>query len=256
MRNQRRLTFTTLKRVIEDTDTPAGRAFDLLVYFLIVLSLVSFSVETIPDLSATVTRSMEAIELVTVLLFTMEYFLRLLVSTPKRKYLFSFYGIVDLVAILPFFLGVGVDARTVRVLRLLRLFRVLKLARYSSAIQRYHRALSIAKEELVLFLVVTAILLYLAAVGIYYCESDVQPEKFGSVFHCLWWAVATLSTVGYGDVYPITIGGKVFTTFVLLIGLGVISVPAGLLASALAKARRLEDDDRESKDKGSEHADE
>ena len=84
----------------------------------------------------------------------------------------------------------------------------------------------------------------MAAVGIYYFESDAQPEQFGSVFHCLWWGVATLTTVGYGDVYPITVGGRIFTFVILLIGLGVISVPAGLVASALAKARQLEDDAR------------
>ena len=80
-------------------------------------------------------------------------------------------------------------------------------------------------------------LLYLSSVGIYYFESDAQPEQFKSVFHSLWWSVATLTTVGYGDVYPVTVGGKVFTFFVLMIGLGIVAVPAGLVASALAKAR-------------------
>jgi voltage-gated potassium channel len=84
-------------------------------------------------------------------------------------------------------------------------------------------------------------LLYFSAVGIYYFENDAQPEKFASVFHSLWWSVATLTTVGYGDIYPVTVGGKVFTFLVLLIGLGIVSVPAGLVASALSKARQLED---------------
>jgi len=124
---------------------------------------------------------------------------------------------------------------------MLRLFRVLKLVRYSKAIQRFHRAFIIAREELVLYFFVTLLLLFLAAVGIYYFEHDVQPDTFASVFHSLWWAVATLTTVGYGDVYPITVGGKVFTFIVLLIGLGVVSVPAGLVASALSKAREMDD---------------
>jgi voltage-gated potassium channel len=84
------------------------------------------------------------------------------------------------------------------------------------------------------------ILLFLAAVGIYYFENQAQPERFRSVFHSLWWAVATLTTVGYGDVYPITAGGRIFTFFVLLIGLGIVSVPAGLVSSALSKAREFE----------------
>jgi len=101
--------------------------------------------------------------------------------------------------------------------------------------------LLIAREEIVLFGVAAALLLFLAAVGIYYFENEVQPEAFASVFHSLWWAICTLTTVGYGDVYPITTGGKVFTFFVLATGLGIISVPAGLVASALSRARAMED---------------
>ena len=89
------------------------------------------------------------------------------------------------------------------------------------------------------------ILLYLAAVGIYYFENPAQPEQFASVFHSLWWAVTTLTTVGYGDVYPVTVGGRVFTFLVLMLGLGVVSVPAGSVASALGKARELEEDEDE-----------
>ena len=95
-------------------------------------------------------------------------------------------------------------------------------------------------EELVLFVAATVVLLFLAAVGIHHFESEAQPDVFTSVFHSLWWAVATLTTVGYGDVYPITAGGRVFTFAVLLVGLGVVSVPAGLVASALSKAREME----------------
>jgi voltage-gated potassium channel len=87
---------------------------------------------------------------------------------------------------------------------------------------------------------VTLLLLYLSAVGIYYFEHDAQPDLYSSVFHSLWWAVATLTTVGYGDVYPITVGGRIFTFLVLLVGLGVVSVPAGLVASALSKAREMD----------------
>ena len=167
--------------------------------------------------------------------------MRIYVASPKRKYIFSFFGLVDLIAILPFFVGLSVDLRSIRALRLLRLFRILKLARYSTAVRRFHRALIIAKEEIILFLSAALIILYLAAVGIYQFENEAQPEAFGSVFHCLWWAVATLTTVGYGDVYPITVGGRIFTFVILVIGLGVISVPAGLVATALAQARKMED---------------
>ncbi len=108
--------------------------------------------------------------------------------------------------------------------------------RYNKAIRRFHIAIMVAKEELVLYLILTLMVLYFAAVGIYYCEHDAQPKEFASVFHSLWWAVATVTTVGYGDVYPITTGGRIFTFLVLLVGLGVVSVPAGLVASAFSKA--------------------
>lgn len=232
----------TLKQVVEETDTPLGRGFDLFIQGLIVLSLISFSVETLPNLSSSLQLWLRGFEIFSVIVFSIEYVLRVYVATPRRSYVLSFFGIVDIVAILPFYIATSVDLRSVRTFRLLRLFRIFKLARYSVAVRRFHVALKIAKEEIVLFLSATLILLYLAAVGIYYFESDSQPEQFGSVFHSLWWAVATLTTVGYGDVYPITIGGRIFTFVILLIGLGVISVPAGLVASALGKARQLEED--------------
>lgn len=231
-----------LRQLLEQPDTRSGRAFDLAIQALIVLSLVSFSLETLPDLSPRALRWLRAIEYLTIAVFTVEYLLRLTVARPPWSYVFSFFGLVDLLAILPFYLGTGIDLRSVRTLRFLRLFRLLKLARYSAAVRRFHRAMKLAKEELVLFLVAALILLYLAAVGIYYFEADAQPETFGSVFHCLWWAVVTLTTVGYGDVYPVTLGGRVFTFFVLLIGIGFVSVPAGLVASAFGKARQLEEE--------------
>ena len=115
--------------------------------------------------------------------------------------------------------------------------------RYSKAIRRFHVAFRLAKEEFVLFAFVAVMILYLSAVGIYYFENEAQPEHFRSVFHSLWWAVATLTTVGYGDVYPVTVGGKIFTFFVLMVGLGIVAVPAGLVASALSKAREEMGDD-------------
>jgi voltage-gated potassium channel len=165
---------------------------------------------------------------------------RIYIARPRRQYVLSFFGFIDLLAILPFYIGLGIDVRAIRAFRLLRLLRILKLARYSAAVRRFYVALSIAKEELVVYLSATLVLLYLSALGIYYFERDAQPDKFASVFDALWWAVATFTTVGYGDVYPITPGGRLFTFFVLLLGLGIVSVPSGIIASALSKARQRE----------------
>lgn len=233
-----------LKQIIESSDTSAGRVFDLTIQFLIIVSLISFSVETIPGLSGIQLSVLSYIETFCVLVFTVEYISRIVVASNRIGFITSFFGVIDLLAILPFYLTTGLDLRVVRAFRLLRLFRVLKLARYSKAIHRFHMALRLAKEELVLFLASSAIVLYLAAVGIYYFENEAQPETFSSVFHSLWWAVVTLTTVGYGDMYPVTTGGKIFTFVVLLVGLGLVSVPAGLVASSLSRARELESKDK------------
>ncbi len=230
-----------LKRIVEHNDTPAGRAFDLSIQALIVLSLVTFSLETLPNLSPETKAWLYRVEVITVLIFTAEYLVRLFLADRKLAFALSFFGVIDLLAILPFYLAIGMDLRSIRIFRFLRVFRAFKMVRYSKAIRRFHRAFIIAREELVLFVIVTLMLLYFSAVGIYFFENDAQPDKFASVFHSLWWSVATLTTVGYGDIYPLTVGGKVFTFFVLLIGLGIVSVPAGLVASALSKARAMED---------------
>lgn len=229
------------KQIVEDTDTPAGRAFDLTIQGLIVLSLVAFSCETLPGLSSGSRWWLRVVEVFTVTIFTAEYLIRLLVADRKVGFITSFFGVIDLLAILPFYLSLGLDLRSVRAFRFLRLFRILKLVRYNAAVKRFHRALLIAWEELVLFGTVALIVLYLAAVGIYYFENEAQPEAFASVFHSLWWAVATLTTVGYGDIYPVTVGGRIFTFLVLIVGLGVVAVPAGLIASALSQARQVDE---------------
>jgi voltage-gated potassium channel len=231
-----------LKRVIDDPNTTVGRVFALTIQSLILVSIVTFSLETLPGLTDAQRSILRYIEIGTVVVFTAEYVIRLALADKPLKFATSFFGIVDLLAIVPFYLSLGIDLRSVRVFRLLRLVRIFKLARYSKALRRFHRALNIAREEVVLFGLFALVVLYLASVGIYYFERDAQPDEFASVFHSLWWATATLTTVGYGDVYPITIGGKCFTFVVLLVGLGIVSVPAGLVASALARAREMDDE--------------
>ncbi|MEX2528642.1 MAG: ion transporter [Gemmatimonadota bacterium] len=229
-----------LKEWVERTDTPAGRAFDLVIQALILLSLATFSLETVPGISPEVLGFLGVTEIVVVLVFTIEYLLRILVADRRRDFIFSFYGLVDLAAILPFYLTTGLDLRSVRAIRLLRLFRILKLGRYSPALHRFREAFFHAKDELILFLGASAIMVYLASVGIYYFENPVQPKAFASVFHAMWWAMVTLTTVGYGDVYPLTLGGRLFTGLVLVVGLGIVSVPAGVVASALSHVRQQE----------------
>ena len=176
------------------------------------------------------------------MLFTVEYVLRVATAPRKLRHVFSFYGIVDLLAILPFYISaVGVDLYLLRIVRMFRVLGIFKLFRYHQAMNRFAKALALAKEEIVVYLLATTMVLYLSAAGIYYFENPTQPEAFSSIVHCLWWAVTTLTTVGYGDIYPVTVGGKVFTFVVLMCGLGIVAVPAGLISAALSKVRQDED---------------
>lgn len=228
-----------LRNIIDSKDSAVGRSFDIGVQLLVVLSTISFTLETLPSLTAEKNDLFRFLELGFISIFTVEYLLRLWVAESKRGFLFSFYGVVDALAILPFYLAIGLDLRSLRLVRLLRLLRILKLVRYSEAINRLALALRLAQEELLLFLAGSLGVIYFAAVGIYYFESSVQPEAFASIPHAMWWAVATLTTVGYGDIYPITAGGKIFTFLILFVGLGLVAMPAGIIASALSKAREL-----------------
>lgn len=226
----------SIKETITDLNSKSGRRFDIFIQILIILSLVAFSLETLPKLKENTRQWLDYFEILCVIIFSVEYALRIIYTENKWKYITSFYGLVDLFAILPFYLSFGVDLRSVRILRIFRVFRILKLVRYNKALNKFKEAAVEAKEEIILFLIITAILLYLSAFGIYIYEHEAQPEKFASVFHSLWWAVSTLTTVGYGDVFPITLGGKIFTFFVLIIGLGIVTVPAGIVASALSRS--------------------
>jgi voltage-gated potassium channel len=102
--------------------------------------------------------------------------------------------------------------------------------------RHFTQAMLMAREQIILFMVITLVLIYFAAVGIYYFENEAQPEHFSSIFDSLWWSIVTLTTVGYGDVYPITVGGRMFTFFILLIGLGIVVIPTGIISSSLTKA--------------------
>ncbi|WP_347922637.1 ion transporter [Pontimicrobium sp. SW4] len=225
-----------IKSFVEFNDNKLSRWFAFFIQALILLSLITFSVETLPNLAPQTRTILRVIEVTCVVVFTIEYILRIYVADSKLRFVFSFFGLIDLIAILPFYLSFGVDLRSLRALRFLRLFRILKLVRYNKAMNHFVRAIKTAKEEILLFIFITLMLIYFSAVGIYYFENEAQPEHFTSIFDSLWWAIITLTTVGYGDVYPITVGGKVFTFFILMIGLGIVAIPTGIISSALTRS--------------------
>ena len=233
--------------ILEDSTTKIGRQFEIFIQTLILLSIVSFSIDTIPNISEKLSQILKGFEILSITVFSIEYLLRIYVAKKPLQYIFSFYGFIDLIAILPFYLNGVLDLRFLRAFRVLRIFRVVRLIKYNDALNRFKKAFAIVKEEIILFFLITIVLIFITSAGIYYFEHEAQPEVFKSVFHSAWWSIVTLTTVGYGDVYPITVGGKVFTFFVLIIGVGVVTVPAGLVATALSKAREIQEEEEKNK---------
>lgn len=233
---------TFFRATVETTETKTGKAFDAVIQSLIVLSLTSYALETLPSLNDDQIFTLKIIEITCIAIFTVEYALRIWVAEKPTKYIFSFYGLIDFAAIAPFYISTGLDLRSLRAVRLLRILRVLKLVRFNEAIKRIDVAFDLAKGELALFVSASMVVIYLAGVGIYHFENQAQPDLFSSIPDSLWWAIVTLTTVGYGDMYPITAGGRFFTTIILFVGLGLVAVPAGIVSSALSEARKINDE--------------
>ena len=230
-----------------------GSVFTGIIQFLILVSAIVFLVESDRQHLELDPYAIHfvVLDIIFLVLFSIEYILRVYIEPRKQNFIFSFYGLVDLLAILPsLFLLPGF--RVLRVLRFLRVFRIFKATRFILAVDRLTAALRQIQQEILALVILSLMLVYLAACGIHYFEREVQPEKFGSILDSMWWAVVTLTTVGYGDVFPITPGGKIFTAFVTLIGVGLIAIPSGLLASVLTEARvereQLEADEAENKE--------
>ncbi|MFL2638693.1 MAG: ion transporter [Flavobacteriaceae bacterium] len=236
-----------LRSVVEDNTTKKGRIFDYIIDVLIILSIIAFSLETFPDNSERTTDILHKFDIVCFFVFSIEYLLRIYVAKKKSKYIFSFYGIIDFLAIAPFFLSSFLDLRFLRAFRILKIFRSLQSTKFNLAIKRINIASKLIKEELMLFFIVIFILIFTVSSGIYYFEHEAQPETFKSVFHSMWWAVVTLMTVGYGDVVPVTLGGRIFTIIVLILGVLIVTVPAGLSATSLMKAREIQEEQERNK---------
>ena len=222
-------------------DIVEGAVFSGIIQFLILASAVAFVLETEPAFDK-YEYYFHILDWTFLVLFTVEYVLRIYTAPERLVFVFSFFGIVDFFAILPSLvlipgLGSVPGFRVLRVLRFLRVFRIFKATRFILAVDRMIEALGEVKREIFALVILSSMLVYLAACGIYYFEKDAQPDKFGSIPDAMWWAIVTLTTIGYGDVYPETTGGRIFTALVALVGVGLIAIPSGLLASVLTKAR-------------------
>lgn len=223
-----------------------SKAFDTFIVTLIVLNITAFAAETVPHLEAQYHRAFHSFEIFSVIVFTLEYLARLWVAvevpflarqTPWRARLSMAVRpalIIDLLAILPFYLA-HMFAIDLRVLRILRLLRFLKLSRYSPAMHTLIRVLSNEHRALMgAGLLLVAAMLF-AASGMYYLESAAQPDRFGSVPDAMWWAIATLTTVGYGDVTPVTATGRIFGGIVMVVGLCILALPVAIISTGFAQ---------------------
>lgn len=217
-----------------------GSLFEALTQGLVLFSLITFTLETVPSIESQYGQALNWVEGAIIGLFTFEYVLRLWAAEKRLGFAFSFFGMIDLLTILPALLTLGVDGRPLRAFRLVRVFRILKLVRYSDAIERIQIAWQVAKEELTFAIMGSLIVIYVSSVFIYFFERAAQPDAFGSVPEAIWWAVVTFTTVGYGDITPITLGGKVFSFVLLMTALVMVGIPAGIVASALSTAREIQ----------------
>lgn len=246
-----------------DSEDHISRSFDLFIIGLIILNVLAIIFETVEDFANRYAKFFEYFELFSVIIFTIEYMIRIWVCTTniryaspvwgRIKYVFSTGALIDLIAILPFYLPllIPMDTMLIRMLRLFRLLRVFKLGRYFEAYQLVSRAVTKRKEELIIVLSLLGVLLVLASSLMFYIEHEAQPEVFTSIPATMWWAVATLTTVGYGDVYPITVLGKMLGACIAILGIGVFALPAGIIAasfeSELSKRRRQTDNSDDTK---------
>ncbi|MCC5875525.1 MAG: ion transporter [Candidatus Sumerlaeia bacterium] len=242
----------------------------MMILVVILLNVIAAIISTVAFIDEQFGRPLLKFEMFSLFLFTFEYAARVWSCTvsPKYKgairgrlkYMRTPYALIDLLAILPGILmlasviGVGeLDGRPLRILRLLRVARLLKLSRYSESLQLMTHVLRSRRHELLVTMSHTILLLLLASCLIYFAERGEQPEEFSSIPASMWWAIATLTTVGYGDIYPVTTLGKTFGGFVAILGIGLFALPAGILASGFSevlekKRRREEEESSDGKD--------
>ncbi|HEV2704476.1 MAG TPA: ion transporter [Pyrinomonadaceae bacterium] len=242
------------RRTFEIVELPSSRDLPSRLFVIFIMTLIVFNVaavmlETVEELGRPFARFFSLLEGFSVTVFTVEYLLRLWSCTSDPRYAGALRGrlryalsplaLVDLMAVLPFYMEfLPVDLRFVRSLRLFRLLRIFKLARYSASLRTLDDVVRSKKEELLVTVFVVVIMLIFASSAMYYAENEAQPDKFSSIPASMWWGVATLTTVGYGDVFPVTPFGKLLGAVIAVLGVGLFALPTGILASGFTEEMR------------------
>lgn len=227
----------TISRIIYGTDTPAGYAFDVILIISILVNSLLIIAESVESIRLVHGQAFLFVQYFFVAVFTLEYILRIVVVENRRAYLFSFFGIIDLLAIVPFYVAfVFPFARlfpVLRTLRLLRLFSVFKMVRYVDEAGTLVKALRASRPKIIIFLVTILFIIVIVGALMYTVEG---PENgFVDIPESMYWAVVTVSTVGYGDVSPQTNLGKMIASFLMIVGYGIIAVPTGIITSEMAQ---------------------
>ena len=229
-----------LHEVIFESDTPAGRYFDLALIWLILLSVATVILESVREVRVQYGTLLYTLEWLFTLLFTVEYMLRLLSVRHPLRYARSFFGVIDLLAIVPTYLSVFVPGSqyllVIRILRLLRVFRLLKLSEYVAEADTLRRALRASRRKISVF--ISAVVLLVVIIGALMYVIEGEANGFTSIPRSIYWAIVTLTTVGYGDLSPKTSFGQIVASVVMVIGYGIIAVPTGIVSVELAHAVR------------------
>ena len=227
-----------------NNESKAHSVFGTLMFAVIVLSVVQIILESFNELYNNYSYYFILLEYITIVIFTVEFLLRIWTadllypedskSNARIKYFCSFSGLVDFLSIIPFFLPLifKFDFRFLKVLRLVRLLRVFKLNRYSNSYQIIVSVLKETKRNLIITIFVAFIVVLLSSIIMFHLESELQPKKFPNIIETFWWSIATLTTIGYGDVIPITGLGKFMSGLLALLGIGIVALPTGVLSAA------------------------
>jgi len=232
--------------------------FDWFIIILIVFNVLIVIFDTFNGFPRFVYIDFKNIEIFSVVIFTIEYLLRLWTADlifpdlkpykARIRYALSFMSIVDLLAILPFYIPfiIPIDLRVLRMVRLLRLLRILKVNRYTKALTSVGSVIKQKAPQLISSMLVVVVLMIMSSVIMYNIESEAQPDVFQNALSGMWWAIATLTTVGYGDIYPVTVLGKLLSAFIALLGIGLVAVPTGIISAGFIE--NIEDNKNTSDD--------
>lgn len=232
-----------LREIIKvNGDHKRSSTFDKLITISILIAIIHLTLETEKSIYEAYRGIFEIVEIILTAIFTLEYAARILTFSKNYyqknflQFIFSFDLLIDLLALLPFYLTLlPIDLRYLRIFRLLRLARIFKLTKYNKAIHSVKLVISAKKEILTISFILIGIILYLVSALMYYVENAAQPEVFSSIPKTMWWGVATLTTVGYGDIYPITALGRILGGIIAILGIGVFAIPTGIIASGFTE---------------------